>query len=78
MPAVTYKTEYYVRLPKQMVYVQESEASSLTFSFFFDNAKCFTKDDAVKLAKKYDLEIEERTITTTVDTQIKTFKALEV
>jgi hypothetical protein len=60
--------QYYVELPKHQVYVKENSANEIVFTKFMDNATVFSKDSAIRLAKEYDLDVLERTITITTNT----------
>lgn len=64
--------EFYVKLPKHELYVEELSGLHLTFARFFDNATNYTEKEAISLAKDYSLEVVERTITTTTEIKART------
>lgn len=67
MPDVKNDTSYYVKLPNHYLYVRSVNSLHLDFASFFEDASSFTRDEAITLAKRYSLEVKERTITTTTE-----------
>ena len=67
MPDVKYDTNYYVKLPNHEVYLKEASPVSIVFSEFFSAATPYRQDEAIRIAKKYSLVVEECTITTTTE-----------
>lgn len=60
---------YYVVLPKDIfVSLVSNNANGLEFTKFSENATCFSKDEAFKIASDYGLAVLERTVTTTIET----------
>jgi len=64
--------EFYVKLPKHELYVQELNGLYLKFARFFNEATSYTEKDALEIAKDYSLEVVERTITTTTEIELRT------
>lgn len=68
-PRITSDTKYYVKFPGQWMYVNDKTGGKMTFSEFFDDAHAYSKEDAIKLAKEYSLDVEERIVTTSIETK---------